>query len=198
MKVTRQRAAENRAAVVAAAGRLFRARGFDGVGVAEICRAAGLTHGGFYGQFASKGALAEEACDQAFAESLERLRARLVKPDDELDRLLDAYLSQQHRDRPDDGCPMAAYASEIPRQEPALQDRFGAGVARYVDALAERLPAAVGDAADRRRRAITILAALVGGMALARSTARSDPKLSAEIMAGLRRELGEMAMRPDG
>ena len=80
MKVSREQAAANRAAVVKAASRLFRSHGFDGVGVAEITRAAGLTHGGFYGQFASKDALAEEACDQAFAETVNRLQARLDEP----------------------------------------------------------------------------------------------------------------------
>src|SRR5687768_14918347 len=81
VKVTKEQAAAHRAAIVAAAGRLFRERGFDGVGVAEITRAAGLTHGGFYGHFASKDALAAEACGQAFAESLARLEARLGRPD---------------------------------------------------------------------------------------------------------------------
>ena len=188
VKVTRQQAAENRAAVVKAAGRLFRAHGFDGVGVAEITRAAGLTHGGFYGQFASKGALAEEACEHAFAESLDWLQTRLGGPEGGLDRLLDAYLSQRHRDRPGDGCPMAAYATEIARQDPALQERFAAGVARYVDALANGLPEG-GDDGGRRRRAMTILAALVGGMVLARATASSAPDLAADMLTCLRREL---------
>jgi TetR/AcrR family transcriptional repressor of nem operon len=166
--------------------------------VAEITRAAGLTHGGFYGQFASKGALAEEACEQSFAESLDRLQARLGGPEGGLDQLLESYLSQRHRDRPDDGCPMAAYASEIPRQPTALQDRFAVGVARYVDTLAEGLPDTGGGAEDVRRRALTILAALVGAMVLARATAQSDPKLSAELLASLRSDLGELAGRMDG
>ncbi len=191
MKVSKQQAAENRAAVVNAAGRLFRAYGFDGVGVADITGAAGLTHGGFYGQFDSKGALAEEACDQAFAESLDRLQAHLGGPEDDLARLLDTYLSPRHRDEPEEGCPMAAYAGEIARQPQGLQDRFAAGVARYVDALAEELPG--GGAKQRRHRALTILAALVGGMTLARATAVADPKLSAELLAVLNHELGQLA-----
>ncbi len=195
MKVTKQQAAANRAAVVEAAGRLFRARGFGGVGVAEISRAAGLTHGGFYGQFASKDALAAEACDRAFAESLERLEFRLGGPEGGLARLLDGYLSPRHRDRPDDGCPMAAYAAEVARGEPALQDRFAAGVERYVDALAEGLPEG-GDAAERRRRALTVLAALVGAMTLARATAATDPELSAELLAAVRQELERLTALP--
>ncbi|WP_247896718.1 TetR/AcrR family transcriptional regulator [Azospirillum argentinense] len=81
MKVSKEKAAENRAAIVKAAGRLFRERGFDKVGVAEITKAAGLTHGGFYGHFASKDALAAEACEAAFAESLGRLPADEASPE---------------------------------------------------------------------------------------------------------------------
>ena len=83
---------------------------------------------------------------------------------------------------------MAAYATEIARQQPALQDRFTTGVKRYVDALANGLPEG-GDAAGRRRRAMTILAALVGGMVLARATASSAPDLAADMLTSLRHEL---------
>lgn len=191
MKVTKQQAAENRAAVVEAAAKLFRARGFDGVGVAEITQAAGLTHGGFYGQFKSKSALAAEACDQAFVESLDRLQARLEDPEGGVGRMLAGYLSPRHRDHPDDGCPMAAYATEVTRQDSEVQERFAAGVSEYVDALAAGLP--VGSAAERRRRALTILAAMVGGMALARATAQGNPELSAELLAGPHHELAQLA-----
>jgi TetR/AcrR family transcriptional regulator, transcriptional repressor for nem operon len=192
LKVTREKAAEHRAAIVEAAGRLFRARGFDGVGVAEITRAAGLTHGGFYGHFASKDALAAEACGQAFAESLALLRTRLDKPGGDLLRYVDSYLSERHRDRRDGGCPMAAYGTEVPHQDGAVQDQFAAGVGRFVDAIAERLSAAEGVASERRRRAITVAAALVGGLTLARATAHSSPEISAEILASLRTQLAEL------
>ena len=184
MKVSKQQAAEHRAAMVDAAARLFRERGFDGVAVAEITRAAGLTHGGFYGHFASKEALAEEACVHSFAEALERMGVA-----GDLDRYLDTYLSPRHRDARGDGCPMAALAAEIPRREEGLQDRFAAGVAAYVAALADELRRAGLTAAEARERALLTLAALVGGMALARATAAAAPDLSAEFLATLRREL---------
>ena len=136
MKVSREQAAANRAAVVKAASRLFRSHGFDGVGVAEITRAAGLTHGGFYGQFASKDALAEEACDQAFAETVRPPAGKAGRAWGGLARLLAAYLSTWHRDQPGDGCPMAAYGSEIARQPLEVQTQFAAGVRRYVEELA--------------------------------------------------------------
>ena len=193
MKVTKQKAAEHRAAIVEAAGRLFRERGFDGVGVAEITRAAGLTHGGFYGHFASKDALAAEACGQAFAESLALLRARLDRPDGDLLRYVDSYLSERHRDRRDGGCPMAAYGTEVPHQDGAVQAQFADGVGRFVDAVAARLPVAGDDPSERRRRAVAIVAALVGGLTLARATASSSPELSAEILASLRAQVAELA-----
>jgi len=192
VKVSKEPAARHRAAIVEAAARLFRERGVDGVGVAEITRAAGLTHGGFYGHFASKEALAEEACAQSFAAVGQRLPERLVA-EGGLDAFLAAYLSRRHRDEPGDGCPMAALASEIPRREDALQGRFGAGVAAYVDALADALHAQGIAAPEARGRAILLLAALVGGLALARATARAEPELSDELLATLRRELAATA-----
>jgi TetR/AcrR family transcriptional repressor of nem operon len=193
VKVTKEQAAAHRAAIVEAAGRLFREHGFDGVGVAEITRAAGLTHGGFYGHFASKDALAAEACGRAFAESQAVLQSRLDRPDGDLLRYIESYLSERHRDRRDGGCPMAAYGTEVPHQGEAVQARFADGVGRFVDAVAERLPVVGDDPGEHRGRAITLVAALVGGMALARATARSSPELSTEILAALRARLAELA-----
>ena len=193
MKVSKEKAAENRTAIVKAAGRLFRERGFEKVGVAEITKAAGLTHGGFYGHFASKDALAAEACEAAFEDSLDRLRADDASPDGALDAFLTRYLSERHRDRPDAGCPMAAFAGEVARQDPAVQERFVTGVERFFEAVETRLPDREGEgAADRRARAITIVSALIGGMALARATARTDPDRSAEILEALRRQIGTL------
>lgn len=93
MKVNKETAAKHRAAIVAEAANLFRERGFDGVGVAEIMQAAGLTHGGFYGHFASKDALAAEASTKAFADGAAR-----VEKDKDLAAYLGRYLSERHRD----------------------------------------------------------------------------------------------------
>ena len=193
MRVSKDKAAEHRAAIVAAAGRLFRERGFDGVGVAEITKAAGLTHGGFYGHFPSKDALAAEACDAPFQQSIDRLKGDDASPDGAFHAFLDRYLSEIHRDRPGAGCPMAAFVSEAGRQDPVVQARFADGVERYIAAVRERLPEASGDEARQRARAITLVSALVGGMALARATAQADPDFSAEILAALRAELEGMA-----
>lgn len=197
MKVSKAKAAEHRARIVKEAGRLFRARGFEGVGVAEIMQAAGLTHGGFYGHFPSKGALAAEACAQAFVET----SALLPEGADDATGLLayvDGYLSLRHRDRPATGCAMAAYGTEVPRQEPALQSAFADGVEHFAAAIEARLPGGASKAAKaaRRARALTVLSAMIGGLTLARATAKADPVLSAEILSGVRGELARLLAAP--
>src|SRR5260221_6018330 len=98
LKVTKAKAAENRAALVQAAGRLFRERGIDGVGVAEISKKAGLTHGALYAQFPSKEALAAEGFTSALKEGWEQMTAdRDGRPATVTDDL-DYYLSFDHRD----------------------------------------------------------------------------------------------------
>ena len=198
MKVSKEQAAQHRAAIVEAASRLFRERGVDGVGVAEITRAAGLTHGGFYGHFASKEALAEEACARSFDVVEQRLLERLGA-DGGLDALLDTYLSPRHRDDPGDGCPMPALAGEIPRRDETLQASFSAGVATYIGALADELRAQGVAQPEARARAVLLVSTLVGGLLLARATARAKPELSNELLATLRRELAVegATARPD-
>ena len=101
MKVTREQAAENRERVVQVAAKLFRERGFDGIGVADLMKAAGLTHGGFYGNFASKDDLAAEASGRAMDETLQNWSTVIAKaPDEGFSRIVDRYVSEGHRDNP--------------------------------------------------------------------------------------------------
>src|SRR5882762_11139746 len=117
LKVTKAKAAENRAALVLAAGRLFRERGIDGAGVAEISKKAGLTHGALYAQFPSKEALAAEAFASALKPGLEKMTADRAGRPATLTDVLDEYLSFEHRDNLAGGCPMSASASEVARQD---------------------------------------------------------------------------------
>lgn len=189
MKVSREQAEKHRAAIVAAASALFRARGLDGVGVAEIMQAAGLTHGGFYGHFASKEALAAEAGAMAFVDGAAR-----VAKDKDLAAYLARYLTERHRDASGTGCPMAALAAEIGRREAATQAPFAAGMADYAAAIEELLRrSGARKGAETRRRALTLMAAVVGGMTLARASAAADADFSAEILAALRAELQDLA-----
>ena len=191
MKVTKEKSAENRAALIKTAARLFQERGIDGVGVAEISKAAGLTHGALYAQFPSKQALVAEALAHGLARGHARMTAPKPHGAPTVSDQLDLYLSLDHRDNLADGCAMAASASEIARQDDAISARFAAGFEQMVETVQTTLQATTLRA-DDRARALTIGAAMIGGLAMARATAKSRPDLSAEIMAAVRRVLGEV------
>src|SRR5215471_1322422 len=109
MRVSREKAAENRERIVDTASRLFREKGFDGIGLDAIMRDAGLTHGGFYRHFKSKDDLAAEAVTLALRRGADR-RRRFTTPRDPVAD----YLSGRHRDDRASGCAMAALAADIP------------------------------------------------------------------------------------
>ena len=191
MKVTKAKSAEHRAALVETAARLFRERGIDGVGVAEISKAAGLTHGALYGQFPSKQALFAEALAQGLAGSHARMAASNPDGAPTLPDLLDRYLAPGHRDNLAGGCAMAASASEIGRQDETASARFTEGFEQMVGMVQATLEATT-PTADDRARALTITAAMIGGLAMARAAVKSRPDLSDAIMAAVRRVLGEV------
>jgi TetR/AcrR family transcriptional regulator, transcriptional repressor for nem operon len=191
VKVTKEKLAENRAALVQAAGRLFRERGIDGVGVAEISKAAGLTHGALYGQFQSKDALAAEALAQGFKHSYARMVAVKDPSGPSLTGYLDFLVSTSHRDDLAEGCPLTASTSEIARQGEAVGARFAEGFQQMADAI-EAVLGKHRSGADRRQRALAIIAAEIGAIAVARATAKSHPRLSKEVLIGVRRVLGEV------
>ncbi len=191
LKVTKEKAAENRAALVQAAGRLFRERGIDGVGVAEISKKAGLTHGALYAQFPSKEALAAEAFASANKGGLERMTADRDGRPATLTDYLDWYLSFDHRDNLATGCPMSASASEIGRQDKVVSERFTEGFEQLV-ALMERGLGASPVKAENRQRALAMMAAMIGGVAASRAVVKADPKLSNQILRVVRRIVGEL------
>jgi TetR/AcrR family transcriptional repressor of nem operon len=191
VKVTKEKAAENRATLIKTAGRMFRERGIDGVGVAEISKAAGLTHGALYAQFPSKQALVAEALAQELAGSHGRMTASAPGGAPTLFELLDRYLALDHRDNLAGGCAMAASASEIARQDEAVSTRFAEGFEQMVGMVQAALEMTTSTA-DDRARALTITAAMIGGVAMARAAAKSRPDLSDEIMTAVRRVLGEV------
>lgn len=185
MKVTKEQSAANRKALVDAASRLYRERGVSGVGLAEISREAGFTHGGFYGRFASKEELAAEACDVAFATSLERLGAQLEKHGGDATAFLKRYFGAAHRDAPGAGCPMAALAVDAAREGGQLGESMSTGIAAYLRALAvHRADGSIVDepTAQDEARAVEVLATMVGGMILARACAEAAPSLSDRIL----------------
>jgi TetR/AcrR family transcriptional repressor of nem operon len=191
LKVTKERAAENRAALVQAAARLFRERGIDGVGVAEISKKAGLTHGALYAQFPSKEALAAEAFAAALKPGFDRMTADRDGRPPTLTDYLDDYLSFDHRDNLAMGCPMSASASEVARQDKVVCERFTEGFEQLV-ALMERALGVSPANAENRQRALAMMAAMIGGVAASRAVAKADPKLSNEILRAVRRIVGEV------
>ncbi|WP_408595102.1 TetR/AcrR family transcriptional regulator (plasmid) [Paracoccus marcusii] len=176
MKVSKEQMAENRGRILTEAGRLFRDRGFDAVSVAEIMKAAGLTHGGFYGHFASK--------DDLIAQSLGHAMAHQgADASHGFAGFLEAYLSPRHRDAPDRGCPTAALAGDIRRQTTEARAAMSQGLQDQIGRLTETL--AAEGAPDPRRAAIGAWSAAVGAMILARAV--DDPALSDEILEETRR-----------
>lgn len=179
MRITAEQASENRRRVIEAASRLFREHGFDGVGVADIMKAAGFTHGGFYNHFASKEALAAAALEHAFAEMADQ-RARSAG----FEAMTADYLSELHRRARGRGCPAAALAGDAPRQPAAVREAFARGTEAMVEAFSQALPATVQDA-DRRARAVELLCRMTGALALARAVPEGDP-LADELLATAR------------
>jgi TetR/AcrR family transcriptional repressor of nem operon len=180
-RVTREKAAENRAAIVRAASRMFRAHGLDGVGVAEVTRAAGLTHGGFYGHFASKDELAVEAIEAAFADG-RALLDRLGLAD-----YLRAYLSRSHRDHPESGCPILAFAGSHGGRDAGLAAALARGIGLLLDGAVGALDERPGETLEARtRRATGLLATAIGAQVLARTLGRDAGGLSDAVLLAAR------------
>lgn len=170
MKVSREQMVENHRRILDVASRLFRDRGFEAVSVAEVMKAAGLTHGGFYGHFASK--------DDLVAQTLEYVLAVDASSEGGLGAFIDDYLSPRRRDDVADGCPTAALAADVRRQTPAARAAMTEGIRSQLDRLGGALPGL--DAAAGRQAAIGSWAAMVGAVILARAI--DDPSLSDEIL----------------
>ena len=182
MRVSKEQAAENRRRIVEVAGALFRERGFNGIGVADLMKEAGLTHGGFYGHFASKDDLAAEACAGAMAASAQRWEGRVVAGDDGLSALVTAYLTPAHRDNPAGGCPIAGLGVDAARQGGTARRAFTAGLRPFIELLDRLVPG--WSAAARRKAALATLSGMVGALILARAV--DDPALSEEILDAAR------------
>jgi TetR/AcrR family transcriptional repressor of nem operon len=189
MRVSKKQAAENREALLQAANRLFRQRGVDGVGVAEIADEAGLTHGALYAHFPSKEALAAEAFSHGFAGNLANTKARARERDRSFEEHLGGLISTHMRDDWEAGCPMAASASEIGRQGRAI----GASFTQAFEQLAAMIEASLKDAiplTKRRRLAIAAVAAEIGAIAASRAVAKTHPALADEVLEAVRETVG--------
>jgi TetR/AcrR family transcriptional repressor of nem operon len=179
VKVDKETKDANREALLSAASRLLRERGVDGVGVAEISQAAGMTHGGFYRHFRSKEALVGAAVERTLLETAER--AAEIVGEDGLDAFADFYLSPAHLDNRAAGCAIAALGGDMTRQESEVRAAYARGVRAYLDALAP--PAGPDRAASLKQ-----LAALIGAAVLARGLAGVDDTVATDILAAVRED----------
>lgn len=200
MKSSRATMAQHRTAMLDAASRLFREHGIGAVAVADITRAAGLTHGAFYGHFQGKEALAAEAARTSMMNGAVAWRARADRAVAEgrcpVAAVVRPYLTEAHRDAPQTGCALATIGQELSRTDGALHDALREGV----EALLAALDAAIAmarpelDAPARERAGLAALAAMNGGLILARALAdhpaRSAAALDAAATAAISIALG--------
>jgi TetR/AcrR family transcriptional repressor of nem operon len=174
--------AANHERIVSAASRQIRSDGIENVSVGELMKQAGLTHGGFYRHFDSRDELVAEAIEAALSQGSERVQAAAKLGGSEaLAAIVDGYLSQLHRDKPETGCAVAALPTDIARTDPRARTAYSRQVSSYIDLLSGLTPDRDSD------EAYLILAALVGALALARAV--DDRGLSDEILASAARAL---------
>ncbi len=177
MRVSNAQAAETRERILRVAARLFREKGFDGVGVAELMKTAGLTNGAFYSHFQSKDELIAAVCERVLAGPRDPWAA-LLAGDESLDAFVDTYLSAGHAKARAEGCLFAALGGDVARQTPAARQAFTDNLATSVEALT------ASSKAGSRESAVSNLATMVGALMLARAV--TDPDLSAELLSAAR------------
>ena len=171
--------------IVETAARAIRRGGFQGVGVADTMKEAGLTHGGFYAHFASRDALLVEALEQAGRESGERIAKgvalRQARGASAFRAMVDGYLSDSHAEQVERGCPVAALAGEMPRQAPEVREAAVAHVRGLVAAVRKVLPAGVPAS-----QAASIASELLGALQMARALGGGEGKA---MLSRTRRQL---------
>jgi TetR/AcrR family transcriptional repressor of nem operon len=173
MRVSRIQAAENRQTVINVASRLFRERGFDGIGLKDLMEGAGLTQGAFYKQFASKEDLAVEASRRALESAARRWSdAAAENPDDPLGAVIGFYLSGDHREEKMNGCPIVALGSDAARQGSDVKAAFEAGIKAHLEVLSRFIAESGGDASSGK--AMAILSTMVGAVTLSRVVNDAD------------------------
>src|ERR1044072_1978011 len=168
MRVSRIQAAENRQAVIDAASRLFRERGFDGIGLKDLMEAAGLTQGAFYKQFGSKDDLVAQASERALEGAIQRwFAAAEANPKDPLGAVIALYLSMAHREERGGGCHVVARGADAARQGSEVKASFEGGIRKYLDLTGEWVGRPKGE--ETTDKAMAVLSTMVGAMVLSRA-----------------------------
>jgi TetR/AcrR family transcriptional repressor of nem operon len=192
MRYSREHKLETHDRIVKKASVRIREKGAHGIGVADLMKDAGLTHGGFYAHFDSREALVIEAFAYAMDRSTERWRklAETTPPEKRMATIVESYLTPQHRDDPGHGCAVTALGAEIARESPKTRKAFAAKLEQMAEMLAEQMPDVPRKAA--RKQALATLSTMVGTLVLARIAGSGE--LSDEILgAGRDAALGRAA-----
>lgn len=186
MKVTKAQALENRARIIAVASELFRERGYDGVGVADLMAAAGFTHGGFYKHFGSKADLIAETAEYGLSQSITQSKSVDIRD------FVTQYLSREHRDSRSDGCTMAALGGDAARQTDEIKSAFELGIENLLSSI--ECVDTDGNQANDRSAKLNLLSHLVGALVLSRACPNNS-KLADEILDDCRSNiLAELAL----
>lgn len=196
MPYTKSHKARTRARIVESAARAYREHGVEGVGIVDIMRDAGLTHGGFYAHFPNKDALLAEAAQRGLAETREEFLAGAVaaNPDAPLREIIRRYVSRSHRDDAAGGCAMPALAGELAREPDEVRHAFTDAFEELASGIATHCPGETAEA--RRDAALALTAGMVGAVALSRAV--DDPSLSDRILLATRRFYTDILTDIDG
>jgi len=193
MRVSRAQAEENRDRVIDVASRLFREHGFDGIGLKDLMKGAGLTQGAFYKQFTSKDDLAALASARAMESATKRWSEAAANSSDPLEAVMDFYLSTDHRGEKAEGCPLVALGSDAARQSAEVKQPFEDGIRAHFDVL-KNLMGGAGDP-EASEKAMAILSLMVGAVTLSRLT--QDETLSQGVLKSAADEVRRIAGRAD-
>jgi TetR/AcrR family transcriptional repressor of nem operon len=195
MRYSKEHKQDTHARIVRKASVRLREKGAHGIGVADLMKEAGLTHGGFYAHFDSREALVIEAFNHAMDRSTERWRkmAEQTPPEKRLAAIVDAYLTAVHRDDPGHGCAITALGPEIARESPKTRKAFSAKLEEMIEMMADQVPELPRKVA--RQQAIAALSTMAGALVLSRVAGTGE--FSDEILgAGREAVLGRAARAP--
>ncbi|WLP57452.1 TetR/AcrR family transcriptional regulator [Agrobacterium fabrum] len=191
MRVSRVQAEENRERVINVASRLFRKHGFDGIGLKDLMKGAGLTQGGFYKQFASKDDLAALASRRALESATRRWSDAAADTSDSLESIIRIYLSKDHSGEKAEGCPLVALGSDAARQTAEVRRPFEDGIRAHFEVLEQLI--GEGDDIARSEKAMAILSMMVGAVTLSRII--EDEALSTGVLDAAASEVRRIASR---
>jgi TetR/AcrR family transcriptional regulator, transcriptional repressor for nem operon len=195
MRYSKEHKQETHARIVKKASIRLREKGAHGIGVADLMKEAGLTHGGFYAHFDSREALVIEAFAYAMDRSTERWRkmAEQTPPDKRLAAIVESYLTPLHRDDPGHGCAVPTLGAEIARESVKTRKAFSAKLEQMIDMMADQVPDMPRKAA--RKQAMATLATMIGTLVLSRIAGSGE--FSDEILgAGRDAVLARAAVKP--